>query len=123
MRRIRKRLHPALAGLGILALSGVYGCGLLDGGKSADPPAKDPVTATPAGSTKKPKATSTPTPTPSASPSNTANKALDPCALVPKKDAELLAGTPLNKGQAIREMCTYTGPVSGPDCSGGDLCR
>ncbi|MET8348630.1 hypothetical protein [Micromonospora sp. NPDC005206] len=43
---------------------------------------------------------------------------VDACALVSKKDAEELAGTPLDdpleKPAPDRDTCTYTGPVSGP---------
>ncbi|ASW55938.1 DUF3558 domain-containing protein [Plantactinospora sp. KBS50] len=38
----------------------------------------------------------------------------DACALLPRADAEKLAGTPLDDPIAVRETCTYTAPVSGP---------
>ncbi|MFY1575370.1 hypothetical protein ACN26Z_10845 [Verrucosispora sp. WMMD703] len=39
---------------------------------------------------------------------------VDACALVPKEDAEKLAGTRLEDPVPVRETCTYSGPVSGP---------
>ncbi|GAA4719290.1 hypothetical protein [Phytohabitans rumicis] len=41
-------------------------------------------------------------------------RAVDPCALVSKVDAERLAGTPLREPVPGAESCTYTGPASGP---------
>ncbi|MGC5054010.1 hypothetical protein ACLQ2S_21455 [Micromonospora sp. DT48] len=39
---------------------------------------------------------------------------VDACALVPRADAEKLAGTALEEPVAVRDTCTYTGPPSGP---------
>ncbi|MER7893195.1 hypothetical protein ABTX15_25575 [Micromonospora sp. NPDC094482] len=39
---------------------------------------------------------------------------VDACALVPKQEAEKVAGTPLEDAVPARESCSYTGPVSGP---------
>ncbi|MEV6692294.1 hypothetical protein AB0M35_12590 [Micromonospora sp. NPDC051196] len=39
---------------------------------------------------------------------------VDACALVTKKDAEQLAGTPLEDPMPSGESCWFTGPVSGP---------
>lgn len=38
----------------------------------------------------------------------------DPCTLLSKADAELLARTPLEDAVPTPNACTYTGPVSGP---------
>jgi len=58
-----------------------------------------------------------PASTESEPPAATLAAALDACAIVPKSDAELLAGTPLNDGAAgnpLDPSCTYTGPTTGP---------
>lgn len=39
---------------------------------------------------------------------------LDPCALLPKADAETVAGTPLQPATPLAETCTYTAPPTGP---------
>ena len=105
MRRTARGPHRALVGLAVVAMAALFGCGQ-SGGDDAPNARRDPVNATPAGAaTKKPTATPTPTPTPTA---------VDPCALVPEKDAEQLAGTPLDDPARIQETCTYTGPVTGP---------
>jgi hypothetical protein len=36
------------------------------------------------------------------------------CDLVTQAEAETLAGTPLDPPLAVKETCTYTGPVTGP---------
>jgi hypothetical protein len=38
----------------------------------------------------------------------------DPCLLLPKAEAEALAGTPLEDAVPSPHACSYTGPVSGP---------
>ena len=58
--------------------------------------------------------TSTPTASPTARSTPTT---IDVCALVNQEDAQTLAETPLNPGQAgnpNNPSCTYNGPVSGP---------
>lgn len=88
------------ASVTILALTG---CGSTD---QVSPPAADqpsveaPTGADPAGTG------------PAANPA--AGPVVDPCVLVPKVDAERLAGTPLQDPVPAPEACTYTGPVSGP---------
>ncbi|MFC7550683.1 DUF3558 family protein [Plantactinospora sp. GCM10030261] len=58
-------------------------------------------------------ATEAPTPTgPTEAPA--AAPKVEPCSLVSKKEAEQLAGTPLEDAKPVRETCTYTGPVTGP---------
>lgn len=71
----------------------------------------------PASSTTQPPAAGgTASPTPAAA-TTTAAAALKACALLPKKDAEALADSPLNagiEGPEAAPSCMYTGPVSGP---------
>ncbi|MFJ1541280.1 hypothetical protein ACIODS_22270 [Micromonospora chalcea] len=50
---------------------------------------------------------------PSAEPVDAAD-APDACTLVPKADAESLAGTPLDEPVVAGQSCTYTAPTSGP---------
>ncbi|GIF53584.1 hypothetical protein DFJ67_4554 [Asanoa ferruginea] len=38
----------------------------------------------------------------------------DACGLLPQAEAEAIVGTPLDPPRAIRDTCTYTGPVTGP---------
>ena len=90
----RARMVPAAAVAALL----LAGCGTAVA-PSMSQPAPPSATATPAES-----AVDTPAP-------------LDACQLVTKKDAEALAGTPLDEGQAgnpLSPSCVYTGPVSGP---------
>ncbi|MDG4838879.1 DUF3558 family protein [Micromonospora sp. WMMD967] len=82
----------------ILALTG---CG------TADPPA-------PPSAVEQPSVDAPPSPDDRSDVAATPARAADPCALVPKADAERLAGTPLQDPVAARESCTYTGPISGP---------
>ncbi|MER5336386.1 hypothetical protein [Micromonospora sp. NPDC002717] len=101
-KQIRRHRRSVLLLAGLLATAGpVAGCG-----DTEETPPVAGVEATPeavvAGTT-----AAEPSPTPAAS-------APDPCALVSRREAEQLAGTPLEEGQPVRETCTYTGPTSGP---------
>lgn len=92
---MRKTL--ALLGLTALLFTGAAGC---------TTPTPTPPAAPPAGPTiDEPSEEATPA-APAALP--------DPCALVTKDDAETLAATPLDDAVAVRETCTYSGPVTGP---------
>ncbi|NLU78881.1 hypothetical protein HCA58_10915 [Micromonospora sp. HNM0581] len=55
-----------------------------------------------------------PTPAVESTEPSTEAPQVDACALVPKEDAEKLAGTALEDAVPVRETCTYSGPVSGP---------
>ncbi|WBB68523.1 DUF3558 family protein [Micromonospora sp. WMMD812] len=108
MRRLAtRRSRRALAALAaVLAVATLGGCGSSDDGDS--PAAGDGQTVADAptpGGDPLPEATSA---EPSAAP------AVDPCALVPKPEAEKVAGTPLEDAVASPESCSYTGPVTGP---------
>ncbi|MFJ6197538.1 hypothetical protein [Micromonospora sp. NPDC092111] len=95
-----RRNHLALLGAAVLALAVPAGCGRLGG----EPAATD-----------RPGATSTELPVadePTAAPTTAALP--DACALVPKADAEQVAGTPLEDAVPVRDTCSYTAPVSGP---------
>jgi hypothetical protein len=62
-------------------------------------------------------ATDVPAATETEPPTATLAPAIDACALVPKAEAELVAGTPLEAGvpgNPLNPSCTYTGPVTGP---------
>jgi hypothetical protein len=104
---MRTRLLAAL--LGLLALTAACGGGQTGG------------SATP-GETRAGTPADTPTETtevPTAEPTTTtaAAAAVKPCEILPKSDAEALAGTPLGDGvEGIPEnpQCTYTGPPEGP---------
>ena len=86
-------------GLTALALAVLVGCG----SEKKTPAAAAPTSAEPTAVA--PETTAArPVPTPM----------LDPCALLPKADAETVAGTPLDSATPVRETCTYTGPPTGP---------
>ncbi|MCL2554399.1 MAG: DUF3558 domain-containing protein [Actinomycetia bacterium] len=102
-RHTRSRPLPLsrLAPLTVVALLALSGCG----GHGQDS-AAGPSAAGPAPATRTPeKATEAPSPD---------AKAVDPCAVVTKQEAEKLAGTPLDPATPVRETCTYTGPITGP---------
>lgn len=69
-----------------------------------------------------PPAAAPPTPTQGASPTQTVEatppqQAIEVCKLLPREDAEAIAGTPLDpgvEGPAHSPQCNYTGPVTGP---------
>jgi len=90
--------------LALVVSSGASACGIIEKTQTASPvdeaPAADPP-APPAEATTE-------------APAEPATEGPDPCALVTKADAEKLAGTPLDPPVAIRETCSYTGPVTGP---------
>jgi hypothetical protein len=95
LRRINTRAARCLLMLSVVA---VVGCG--------------------AQSTSSPSSGGASTPTPTATPSPTPVTAIDACQLVTQADAQVIAGTPLNPGQAgnpDNPSCTYNFPVSGPE--------
>ncbi|MEU5941869.1 hypothetical protein ABZ807_22395 [Micromonospora sp. NPDC047548] len=106
----RRRTGPAVAAVAaVLTVTALGGCGLIGGtGDGGDAPAAGggqgvAATSTPGGD---PLATATEEPSAAAS--------VDACSLVSKQEAEKVAGTPLEDPMAVRETCTYTGPVTGP---------
>ncbi|SCF08386.1 hypothetical protein GA0070607_5318 [Micromonospora coriariae] len=92
----------------VLTLIALAGCGTDDDPAVPAAGAEPGVATTPAGDL--------PVATPDEETPATA--AVDACALVSRKDAEKLAGTPLDdpleKPAPDRDTCTYTGPVTGP---------
>ncbi|MGS2615266.1 hypothetical protein ACVCAH_12185 [Micromonospora sp. LZ34] len=102
MKQIRRHRPSVLLLAGLLGLAGpLAGCGGTEDTPPAAggaPPPEVVATAT---------AAAEPSPTPAAS-------APDPCALLSRREAEQLAGTPLEDARPVRETCTYNGPVSGP---------
>ncbi|PZG01383.1 hypothetical protein C1I99_07325 [Micromonospora deserti] len=90
---------PLLAALVGLAAGALAGCA---GDEPAAPPAAGVEVPSEAATATGEPEVSSPAPSP------------DPCALVSKREAEQLAGTPLEDAQPVKETCTYRGPVSGP---------
>ncbi|WP_406070250.1 hypothetical protein [Micromonospora sp. NBC_01638] len=95
----------------VVTLTALGGCALVGGSDDdRDAPVVDvqrSVAATPDGDPSDESAQAPP-----------AAAAVDACALLPKQEAEKLAGTPLEppleKPSADRSTCTYTGPTTGP---------
>ncbi|WP_020579955.1 DUF3558 family protein [Actinopolymorpha alba] len=109
MRRTRSRSDLVTLGLVALAIVGVAGCGAHQGQAASGTPEPVRTAATPSAQQTQPaqpatKAPATRTPAPT----------IEPCALVSKQEAERLTRTPLDDAVAVRETCTYTGPVTGP---------
>ncbi|MEU9508141.1 hypothetical protein AB0D32_17905 [Micromonospora sp. NPDC048170] len=103
LKQIRRHGRSALlAGLLGLAAVPVAGCG----GDGSEQTPTAGVEAPPEVVTTTAEAEQPPAPSAAAAP--------DPCALVSKREAEQLAGTPLDDANPVRETCTYTGPVTGP---------
>ncbi|MEV6812346.1 hypothetical protein [Micromonospora sp. NPDC051296] len=102
MRYLTPAARLTVAAIALTALTALTACGGADE-PSATPPTQvdvlDPGQPT--------EAVDPPEPSPDAS-------KVDACALVAKKDAEALAGTPLEDAVPGGESCSYTGPVSGP---------
>jgi hypothetical protein len=96
----RPRLMPL--GLTLLATACLAACGTAGDDRPPAAATANPAAVTPEKPTTNP-ATSTSTPA-----------AADACSLVSKQEAEQVAGTPLDPPLAVRETCTYTGPVTGP---------
>ncbi|MEV0392018.1 hypothetical protein [Polymorphospora rubra] len=92
---MRKTL--SLLGLTALVLTGTLGCG----------------TSTPQTPVAQPPAAPVDEPTSEEPPAAPADLP-DPCALLPKADAETLADATLEEPVPIRETCTYTGAPTGP---------
>ncbi|MEV0805294.1 hypothetical protein [Micromonospora sp. NPDC050200] len=104
----RRRNGPVLAAVAaVLTVTALGGCGLIGVGGTSDggdaPAAGGGATSTPGGD-----------PLPTATAEASAAPTLDACSLVSKQEAEKVAGTPLEDPVAVRETCTYTGPVTGP---------
>jgi hypothetical protein len=96
--------HPRLMLLGstLLATACLAACGKAGG----DSP--------PAAATDKPAVVTTEQPTTHPATPTSTTAGADACSLVSKQEAEQVAGTPLDPPLAVRETCTYTGPVTGP---------
>ncbi|RGC69094.1 hypothetical protein C5N14_10035 [Micromonospora sp. MW-13] len=114
----RRRTGPgravavAVAGLTVTALAG---CGMIGVGGAGDGGAAPAAGGGPGlAATPTPGGDPLPTATSQAPEEPPAAPPVDACDLVSKREAEKLAGTPLDDPVAIRETCTYTGPVTGP---------
>jgi hypothetical protein len=93
------RLRRSLPALAVLAILGMAACG------KSDPP---PATSGPAITSGNPAGSSSP------AAGTSAAGAIDPCTLVTMQEAAVLAGTPVDPAERVRDTCTYTAPVTGP---------
>ncbi len=93
-------IRRSLPALMVIAVLGVSACGKSDPLPAA--PGAPAAASNPAGTT------------PGEPQTGPAVDDIDPCALVTKEEATVLAGTPVDPAVRVRETCTYTAPVTGP---------